>query len=73
MGNSPRFFPGYETFLYVAYILNYTVRWYGLSNKVFMNKPYKTQKMSHNAGYALQDILGNGWKEKKEEMFLKKT
>ncbi len=29
--------------------------------------------MSHNAGYALQDILGNGWKEKKEEMFLKKT
>ena len=31
------------------------------------------QKMSHNAGYALQDILGNGWKEKKEEMFLKKT
>ena len=29
--------------------------------------------MSHNAGYALQDILGNGWKEKKEKMFLKKT
>ncbi len=29
--------------------------------------------MSHNAGYALQDILGTGWKEKKEEMFLKKT
>ncbi len=29
--------------------------------------------MSHNAGYTLQDILGNGWKEKKEEMFLKKT
>lgn len=29
--------------------------------------------MSHNAGYALQDILGNGWKEKKEEIFLKKT
>ena len=38
-----------------------------------MNKPYKTKKMSYNAGYALQDILGNGWKEKKEEMFLKKT
>ena len=38
-----------------------------------MNKPYKTQKMSHNAGYALQDILGNGWKEKKEEMFRRKS
>ena len=35
-----------------------------------MNKLYKIQKMSHNAGCALQDILGNGWKEKKEEMFL---
>ena len=29
--------------------------------------------MSHNVGYALQDILGNGWKEKKEEMFRRKS
>ena len=71
---SSRFFPGYELFLYVAYILNYTVRLYGLSNKVFMNKLYKTAKMSHNARFALQDIFARSEdymeRKKKEEMFI---
>ena len=38
-----------------------------------MNKLYKIQKMYHNEVYALQDILGNGWKEMKEEMFRRKS
>ena len=71
---SSRFFPGYELFLYVAYILNYTVRLYGLSNKVFMNKLYKTAKMSHNAKFALQDIFARledyMERKRKEEMFI---
>ena len=70
----PDSFPGYELFLYVTYILNYTVRLYSLSNKVFMNKLYKTAKMSHNARFALQDIFARledyMERKRKEEMFI---
>ena len=49
-------------------------RLYGLSNKVFMNKLYKTAKMSHNARFALWDIFARledyMEEKKKEEMFI---
>jgi len=42
--------------------------------KVFMNKLYKTAKMSHNAKFALQDIFARledyMERKKKEEMFI---